>query len=278
MKPISELTDQLFAGHRKRLRDFSFGHVVPADAIHPVVVSKGPLGRRFLFNFATKLNRDLMTDLGKCFVAVAKVVPAGIVVFFSSYDYLNTVQEHLQREGHLDELRRYKDLFLEPKQSSQTEKVLHDYSVAIKKGAKRGAILFSVVGGKLSEGLNFSDDLGRCVVVVGMPFPNKTSPELVQKMKYLDENLKPGSGSEYYENLCMKAVNQCIGRAVRHIRDFAAILLLDERYGQERIKQKLPEWIQRSLKLNSEFSSSGDGEVAGVEKELKEFFALKRNE
>lgn len=88
-----------------------------------------------------------------------------------------------------------------------------------------GSIIFAVVGAKLSEGLNFTDELARAVILVGLPFANRESVELKERMRYVTELEKrnlalrgktlpagaPDAGHELYENLCMKAVNQSIG-------------------------------------------------------------------
>ncbi|MCO5558255.1 hypothetical protein L7F22_011834 [Adiantum nelumboides] len=96
-------------------------------------------------------------------------------------------------------------------------------------------MLFAVVDAKLSEGINFSDRLARAVVMVGMPFANAQSPELAERMSYVRKLAgavpqaarQSDAGQELYVNLCMKAVNQSIGRAIRHRGDFAALILLD---------------------------------------------------
>lgn len=41
-----------------------------------------------------------------------------------------------------------------------------------------GKALLCVIGGKLSEGINFSDDLARILLVVGLPYANCQSIEV----------------------------------------------------------------------------------------------------
>ena len=82
----------------------------------------------------------------------------------------------------------------------------------------------AVVGAKLSEGLNFSDELARAVILVGLPFPNLASLEIKERMRYVNELQQQGglprlqgskdAGAELYENLAMRAVNQSIGASM----------------------------------------------------------------
>lgn len=92
---------------------------------------------------------------------------------------------------------------------------------------KSGAVLFAVVGAKLSEGLNFTDDLARAVIIIGLPFANLASAELRERMSYVNrlEQKRTGgrakegdakdAGTELYENMCMNAINQSIGRVTQ---------------------------------------------------------------
>lgn len=141
------------------------------------------------------------------------------------------------------------------------EGILWEYGQAIDSG--KGGLLFSVVGGKMSEGINFNDNLGRGVIMVGLPFPNSQSAEWRAKLEHVEkvaaENYSASeatsarsefaktAGREFYENACMRAVNQSIGRAIRHQQDYAVIVLLDQRYSLPRITDKLPKWIRDSV-------------------------------
>lgn len=118
-----------------------------------------------------------------------------------------------------------------------------------------GAIIFAVMGGKLSEGINFNDDLGRGVITVGLPYPNIHDIEIQEQMKaYVNIMIKSGSDkslkqleADYLENSCMRILNQTIGRVIRHKKDYASIIMIDERCKRNSIIDRLPKWIIPSL-------------------------------
>ncbi|CAG0901423.1 unnamed protein product, partial [Cyprideis torosa] len=237
MQPIEEFKDHLFdrclrkcsPEEYDRVQIFSCGHVVPPTQLFACILTKGPTGREFQFTFANRQDMNMLNELGAVLKNMSVMVPGGIVVFLASYDMENRVFTHLEKSGALKLIETKKKVFREPKDASNVEKILTEFDRRVR--LTTGAMLFCVMGGKMSEGINFSDDLGRCVIVVGLPYPNKQSVELQEKMKYLDHSDLPGSlkGSQLYHNLCMKAVNQSIGRAIRHRDDYAQILLLDSR-------------------------------------------------
>ncbi|XP_019566842.2 ATP-dependent DNA helicase DDX11 isoform X4 [Rhinolophus sinicus] len=266
MQPVSDFREQLLACagvEAERVVEFSCGHVIPPDNILPLIICSGPSNRQLEFTYLKRELPQMMDETGRVLCNLCNVVPGGVVCFFPSYEYQRQVHAHWDKTGLLARLAVKKTIFQEPKRASQVEQVLMDYSRCIKccgqvGGVVTGALLLSVVGGKMSEGINFSDNLGRCVVVVGMPYPNIKSPELQEKVAYLDHTLprRPGQlppGKALVENLCMKAVNQSIGRAIRHQKDFASIVLLDQRYARPSILAKLPGWIQDRVEVKATF-------------------------
>ena len=270
-----------------RLRSLSCGHVIPEENLIAWPVSNAPDGGDLNFTYEKRGSVNTITSLGLALVELARAIPDGLVVFFPSYAYLELVasawKKHVSSGTSLwNQLGNLKQIFEESKRSGSVDDILEQYSGAINSNNGKGALLLSVVGGKMSEGINFSDRLGRGVVMVGLPFPNIQSPEWKAKLEYVEQQTVSRGGSTvegktaaraFYENACMRAVNQSIGRAIRHRGDYAVILMLDRRYNTPRIQEKLPGWIQKGLVRNSESRGFGEA-VASVWR----FFEAKREE
>lgn len=117
------------------------------------------------------------------------------------------------------------------------------------------------------------------MIIVGLPFANLASPELRERMKYVKQREEksaaktpPGqkdAAAELYENMCMNAVNQSIGRAIRHKGDWASLILLDRRYTSTSIRNKLPGWIGAGTTVTDSFGQ-------GI-RELAHFYKHKIN-
>uniref|UniRef100_A0A0N5AH69 Helicase ATP-binding domain-containing protein n=1 Tax=Syphacia muris TaxID=451379 RepID=A0A0N5AH69_9BILA len=215
-------------------------------------VGKAPSGLEITLDFKNRLCTSTMNGLAMILMNLLRFVTNGAIVFFTSYDYMYKFESYLRTKKLFEKINAIKSVTIEQKTGSTD--VWNTFSKRAL--SARGGVLFAVVGGKLSEGINFSDELGRCVFMVGLPYPNKNDIEIIERMKYLDLTLGPGNGAEMYESLCLHAVNQAIGRVIRHRNDYAAIVLIDSRFSQQRIIKGLPCWIKPRLKLCSKFGES----------------------
>lgn len=312
MAPFADYRTHLFPTHSpSKITTLSCGHVIPPENLCVWTLGgmkagpNGGPGTVFDFSFSKRSQLPLVRDLGQALLNLCTVVPDGVVVFFPSYGYLDeVVKVWMSKDGSVpsiwDRLQTKKAVFRETRGASSDD-VLAAYSKAILDPAKdtkqTGALLLSVVGGKMSEGINFADRLGRCVVIVGLPFPNMHSPDWKARMEYieasetaagsLDSDVEDGVGTAsgslgkgslgkeraraFYENACMRAVNQSIGRAIRHRNDYAAIVLCDHRFASPRIRSKLPGWIRGGMVAGSEEKG-----LAGMLGTMGQFFRKKR--
>ncbi|CAF4647698.1 unnamed protein product [Rotaria sp. Silwood1] len=248
-------------------------HIVPADNVLAIALPSGPQNIEFEFTAVNRSNTAMMDELGRVVVSLCSTIPDGLVVFFCSYDHLQKTYTYFEKTFVLNKILAKKKIFMEPKRSSDVDTILTNYTKSIKSGT--GGLLFSIVGGKMSEGINFSDELARCVCIVGMPYPNIGSAEMVEKMRYLDSmKLKSTTAGEtagraYYENTCWKAINQSIGRAIRHRGDYACLLLIDKRYSKANIPSKLPHWLANSFHQMKNFNETSNA--------LQQFFVRRSN-
>ncbi|KAH3663131.1 hypothetical protein OGATHE_004707 [Ogataea polymorpha] len=273
MEPISDFTNFLVPYvESKQIKHFSCDHIIPASNLDVYVVKRRQ-EVEFEFSFDKRNDKKMINALGDTILEMVAVVPDGMVVFFPSYKYLDQLVELWKKSGHYHRINQVKTIYTESRENS-VDKVLQNYSQCILE--RRGAVLFAVVGGKMSEGINFSDELARAVAMVGLPFPNLMSGDLIAKRKYVESKTIEMGGSredalaharEFYENICMKAVNQSVGRAIRNIRDYSVIYLIDVRYERPYIQTKLSGWIKKRIER--------DGELSEVVKQTKRFFMNK---
>jgi chromosome transmission fidelity protein 1 len=371
MQPFSYFTSLLFPTvPRERLRLLSCEHVVPASQVGAMIVpyaevdgaySTGTSGGHaslpgtqhkrvtFEFTYDKRLQLEMTNALFAALVEICVNTPGGVVVFCTSFQYLDSLLTRWRSSRMLPKLDAIKRVLAESRASSSNtstgteedgavgcsgDTAWEGYKQQIEKNPVEGALLFSVINGKLSEGINFSDQLARCVVVVGLPYPDVRDPVLQEKMRYVSAQDTAGAsgparvggtsvpggsvsgsgatamvsasssggsvspaGRRLCESICMKAVNQSIGRAIRHVRDYACVVLLDRRYQQEQFRSLLPAWILRSVRSAVSHSGGGSGgsvssaggagygkQTAGAEGEsvslgkgLKDFFALQQH-
>ena len=255
LQPLDDVIFQLTQGLcKEKIKTHCNCHVIPKENCLCLCALKGPNDEETLFNYERREQEKSIDTICLSIVTLSEKVPKGIVVFFPSRIYMKKVYDYICNNKHDEYETRINDnnkfLICEPKEENEVTKVMKTFKAHIDSSVEQGAILFAVINGKLSEGINFSNDYCRCVVVVGMPYPDSNDIVLKKRISFFNEKSKEGktkcNGRNFYENLCMRSVNQSIGRSFRNINDYAVVVLLDCRYKEH--ANNLPSWIQRSYR------------------------------
>ena len=140
----------------------------------------------------------------------------------------------------------------------------HPHAAAPPGSASRGAVLLAVCRGKVSEGIDFADANARAVVIVGIPYPNVKDKQVELKRQYNNEGARRGllSGDQWYSQQAFRALNQAVGRCLRHRSDHGVIILADDRYAHGAggdLCRHLPKWLRPATRKCASFEDSKRG-------------------
>ena len=164
--------------------------------------------------------------------AISKANKGNTAVFFTSYGLMHTI---------LPLIKTHRKEIVEQRKTKRGE---------VMKQLARLAdnALFGVMGGKFSEGIDYPDNLLTCVIAVGLPYATWS---VYQKalISYFNHQF-PGKGRTYaYLTPAILRLIQTCGRVHRSATDKGCIVILDERVTRPNIKQQLPNYYQKEMKI-----------------------------
>ncbi|MFO8051766.1 MAG: ATP-dependent DNA helicase [Thermoplasmatota archaeon] len=179
-----------------------------------------------------KRNQKMYRSMGERIVSLAGCFPGNIAVFFPSYSLLYDVKEFLWGCP--------KRVIEEERSMSRSDKesLIQDLQRSRDSG---GAVLLGVMGGSLSEGVDYRDNLLSGVIVVGLPLA-PPSLEVKALRNYFRNKFGFKLGDDYSYNFpAMNKILQAAGRSIRSETDRAVVVLMEERLKQNRYLKFLPE-------------------------------------
>lgn len=249
LSPIESLKSELGC---KFSNVFEGKHVIPSERIFASVISRGPMNIDLDCGYKNSMRLEFQDSVGAIVRDVCTTVPNGILCFFPSYDRMENFYQRWVTKGLLGEIRKKKKLFREKKNvtAAAFESELVDYN---KHAQGKGALLFAVFRGKCSEGIDFADNAARAVITIGIPYPNVKEVCVDLKRSYnntarIDRpELMPGSS--WYASQGFRALNQALGRCIRHKEDWGAIIMIDSRLSTG--LNNVSKWL-RSVVLQSQ--------------------------
>lgn len=164
-------------------------HVISPKQVNISILKRGLHNNEFKFDYNSRDNWEMINDLGLTIARVAEKIPGGILIFFPSYKQLNDTYDNWEQSEILQMIRRHKQVYREPSNIAEYQMVIDRYYKAIYNDDQKGAVMLGVCRGKISEGLDFSDNAARMVIIIGIPFPQMYDSKVILKRNYLDAKI-----------------------------------------------------------------------------------------
>jgi len=138
------------------------------------------------------------------------------MVFFPSFKLLGNFLD----SGFTFSLNR--PLYVEEQGLPQAE-----IMVRVDEFKEKGGVFFSVIGGRLSEGMDFPAEVLEIVILEGIPYPKPTARQRALQHYY---EVRFGKGWEYTVKApTTRKVLQSIGRLIRTEKDKGVAVIMDKR-------------------------------------------------
>lgn len=179
-----------------------------------------------------KRRTDQMLDKWKKYVeAISDSTQGNLAVFFTSYQLMRTVASSIKTN---------RTIIMEEPDTRRND-------VIQKLTRSNNSVLYGVMGGKLSEGMDYPHNVLKGVVAVGLPYATWDAYQ-ESLVDYLEQQF-PGNGRTYaYLTPAILRLVQACGRVHRSAEDKGYIVILDDRVIQHYVKRLLPSYFQKEMK------------------------------
>lgn len=178
-----------------------------------------------------KRRTDQMLDKWKKYIeAISDSSRGNLAVFFTSYQLMRRVASSMETNRAI--------IMEEPdtRRNDVIQKLTHS----------NNSILYGVMGGKLSEGMDYPHNVLKGVVAVGLPYATWDAYQ-ESLVDYLEQQF-PGNGRTYaYLTPAILRLVQACGRVHRSAEDKGYIVILDDRAIQHYVRRLLPSYFQKEM-------------------------------
>ncbi|KAF1939848.1 TFIIH basal transcription factor complex helicase-like protein subunit [Clathrospora elynae] len=224
----------------------SFTMTLTRKSFLPMIVDRGNDQNQVTSQFEHRNDLQVQRNFGNLLIEFCKLTPDGVVVFFPSYLYMESIISAWQGMEILDTVWKYKLILVETPDAQETALALETFRTACNNG--RGAVLLCVARGKVSEGIDFDHHYGRTVLCMGVPYQYTESRILKARLEFLRETYRIKE-SDFLSFDAMRHAAQCLGRVIRGKDDYGIMVLADKRFNKK--QTQLPKWIQQGLDAKS---------------------------